>query len=244
MHPPVGIAARHNLVVIEDAAEHTAPSITVAGRLNRTPGLLQLLLLQESGGVRRNRAPSPPPTRSSPCGWRCCPITARRSATIARNLVQLTFARTQGGDLRVKLRYKDEWNIRRREHARTDAQMLAGTPLRLPCVAPDPQPHLVRAGSGDSRARQLKSEARGARHPYGHSFFRFRFTSKSSAERLATVEGGLPNIEHGHAKRCRCRCSRSFATSQSSGLQRRSVARNETESNVSNSCWFGCPPST
>jgi dTDP-4-amino-4,6-dideoxygalactose transaminase len=43
----------------------------------------------------------------------------------------------QAAVLGIKLRYLDEWNARRRQHAQTYRRLLAGTPLTLPEVAPD-----------------------------------------------------------------------------------------------------------
>ena len=138
MEPITEIAARHHLLVIEDAAE--AHGAEYRGRRAGSIGHLGCFSFYYSKNL-------------GAYGEAGAVVTS--DAELARRLIRL---RDHGSDqryhhlefgfnsrmdeiqaavLRIKLRHLDEWNARRQEHAGMYANLLADTQLVLPRVGPD-----------------------------------------------------------------------------------------------------------
>jgi dTDP-4-amino-4,6-dideoxygalactose transaminase len=133
----LGIARKHRLVVIEDAAQ--AHGAEYRGR--RAGSLADLAAFSfyptknlgacgEAGMVTTNHAEYARQIRLLR-DW-----GAERKYHPALKGYNYRMEAIQGAVLRVKLRYLEQWIEARREHARTYTRLLAGSDLATPCAPP------------------------------------------------------------------------------------------------------------
>jgi dTDP-4-amino-4,6-dideoxygalactose transaminase len=138
MDPVVDLAARHELVVIEDAAQ--AHGAEYKGRRAGSVGQLgcfsfyfskNLGAYGESGAV----------VTSDPELARRLRLLRDHGSEQRYHHLEFGFNsrmdEIQAAVLRIKLRHLDAWNARRREHANAYARLLADAGVGLPVTAPD-----------------------------------------------------------------------------------------------------------
>src|SRR5207245_3655181 len=163
MDPIMDIANRHNLVVIEDAAQ--AHGATYKGRRAGSLGHLgcfsfyfskNLGAYGEAGAI----------TTSDPAIAERLRVLRDHGSDRRYHHVEFGFNcrmdEIQAAVLRIKLRHLDEWNDLRRRHAARYDALLRGTELSLPMVAADRQHvfyvYVVRSAHRD-RLHQHLTEA-------------------------------------------------------------------------------------
>ncbi|HEO71777.1 MAG TPA: DegT/DnrJ/EryC1/StrS family aminotransferase [Candidatus Hydrogenedentes bacterium] len=137
MDPILDIAAKHNLMVVEDACQahgaryHDRPagSMGVAGCFSFYPGK-NLGAYGEGGAVTTDDAELAQCLRM----YRDCGQAAKYIHKVVGFNSRLDGM--QGAVLGVKLRHLDEWNAKRRHFAALYGEVLAGTSLVLPQVMP------------------------------------------------------------------------------------------------------------
>jgi dTDP-4-amino-4,6-dideoxygalactose transaminase len=160
MDPIMDIAARHNLVVIEDAAE--AHGAEYKGRRAGSIGHLgcfsfyfskNLGAYGESGAV----------LTSDPELARRLRLYRDHGSDQRYHHVEFGFNsrmdEIQAAVLRIKLRYLDTWNALRREHAATYGRLLSSARVGLPATVPERSHayyvYVIRSGDRDGLQRAL-----------------------------------------------------------------------------------------
>jgi dTDP-4-amino-4,6-dideoxygalactose transaminase len=166
MDPIMEIAQRHNLLVIEDAAE--AHGATYRGRRAGSIGHLacfsfyyskNLGAYGEAGAITTSDAK----LATKLARWRDHGSNERyHHIEFGANS---RMDEIQAAILRIKLRYLDEWNAHRNDHATTYARLLAGTNLQLPTVAKNREHvwyvYVVRTPERDQLRERLTNEGIG-----------------------------------------------------------------------------------
>ena len=195
MDPLMDVARRHNLVVIEDAAE--AHGAEYRGRRAGSVGHLgcfsfyyskNLGAYGESGAV----------TTSDPDLAQRLRLLRDHGSVERYQHEEFGFNsrmdEIQAAVLRIKLRYLDEWNIQRQQHAEAYAQLLADAPLRLPCVAPERNHiwyvYVVATPERDVLRRKLADADVGT-----GVHFPVPIHLQPASKSLGYVAGDLPNTE-------------------------------------------------
>jgi dTDP-4-amino-4,6-dideoxygalactose transaminase len=195
MDPLMDIAARHNLVVIEDAAEAHGAEYRHrrAGSIGHL-GCFSFYYSKNLGAYGESGAVT---TSDPELADRLRRL--RDHGSTERYLHEeygfnSRMDEMQAAVLRVKLRYLDQWNVQRNEHARTYAQLLAGTPLRLPCVGPDRNHiwyvYVVATPERDALRQRLTEAGVGT-----GIHFPVPIHLQPASKSLGYAEGDLPNTE-------------------------------------------------
>jgi dTDP-4-amino-4,6-dideoxygalactose transaminase len=138
MDPIMSLAARHDLVVIEDAAQ--AHGAEYRGRRAGSIGHLGCFSFYYSKNLGAYGEAGAVVT-SDPELARNLRLYRDHGSEQRYHHQEFGFNsrmdEIQASVLRIKLRYLDRWNARRREHAATYARLLTDTDVGLPVVAPD-----------------------------------------------------------------------------------------------------------
>jgi dTDP-4-amino-4,6-dideoxygalactose transaminase len=195
MDPLMDIAARHNLVVIEDAAE--AHGAEYRGRRAGAIGQLgcfsfyyskNLGAYGESGAV----------TTSDPELAERLRRLRDHGSTERYHHEEFGFNsrmdEVQAAVLRVKLRYLEEWNLQRQQHAGKYAELLADTSLRLPTVAAE-RSHIWYVYVVASAERDALREKLTAADVGTGIHFPIPIHLQPASQGLGYVAGDLPNTE-------------------------------------------------
>jgi dTDP-4-amino-4,6-dideoxygalactose transaminase len=195
MDPLMDLARRHNLVVIEDAAE--AHGAEYRGRRAGSIGHLACFSFYYSKNLGAYGEAGAVTTSD--------PDLAHRVALLRDHGSEQRYHHSEYGFnsrmdeiqaavLRVKLRYLDEWNARRREHAATYARLLADTRLVLPCVAPERSHiwyvYVIRTDDRDGVCQKLADRDIGS-----GIHFPIPIHLQPACRSLGYVEGDLPDTE-------------------------------------------------
>jgi dTDP-4-amino-4,6-dideoxygalactose transaminase len=138
MDPLMELAARHSLLVIEDAAE--AHGAQYRGRRAGSIGHLGCFSFYYSKNLGAYGEAGALTTSDPDLARQLVQLRdhgSERRYHHARYGFNSRLDELQAAILRVKLRYLDQWNAHRQHHAARYADLLADLPLRLPCVAPD-----------------------------------------------------------------------------------------------------------
>jgi dTDP-4-amino-4,6-dideoxygalactose transaminase len=192
----LAIAGRYGLKVIEDAAQ--AHGAKLAGRRAGTLGDLgafsfyptkNLGALGDGGALSTNDATLAERARAlREYGWRSRYVSDEPG--INSRLDEL-----QAAILRIKLRYLDEENLRRRRIAATYDERLAKTAFRLPTAAPDTShvyhQYVIRSPDRDAIRARLAERGVNTLIHYPLPVHQ----QPAYAGRLATAPGGLPVTE-------------------------------------------------
>jgi dTDP-4-amino-4,6-dideoxygalactose transaminase len=192
----LAIARRFDLRVIEDAAQ--AHGAELAGRRAGTLGDIgafsfyptkNLGGLGDGGALSTNDATLTPRARAlREYGWRSRYVSAEPG--INSRLDEL-----QAAILRVKLRYLDKENLRRRRIAATYDDRLAKTAYRLPAAAPDTShvyhQYVIRSPDRDALRARLAERGVNTLIHYPLAVHQ----QPAYADRLATAPSGLPVTE-------------------------------------------------
>jgi dTDP-4-amino-4,6-dideoxygalactose transaminase len=195
MDPLMALAARHNLVVIEDAAE--AHGAEYRGRRAGSIGHLGCFSFYYSKNLGAYGEAGAVTTSDPELARRLVLLRDHGSEERYHHLefgFNSRMDEIQAAALGVKLRYLDEWNARRREHAATYARVLADSGLSLPCVAPDRRHiwyvYVVRSPRRDALRQAL------ADHDIGTGIhFPIPIHLQPASRALGYSEGHLPNTE-------------------------------------------------
>jgi dTDP-4-amino-4,6-dideoxygalactose transaminase len=195
MDPLMDIARRHNLVVIEDAAE--AHGADYKGRRAGSIGHLACFSFYYSKNLGAYGEAGAVTTSDADLFRRLILLRDHGSEQRYHHLVYGFNSRMdeiQAAILRVKLQYLDEWNARRREHADTYARLLANSQVGLPCVAPDRSHiwyvYVIRAAARDALQQRL------AQHGIGSGIhFPIPVHLQPATRQLGYAEGDLPHTE-------------------------------------------------
>jgi dTDP-4-amino-4,6-dideoxygalactose transaminase len=195
MGPIMQLAARHDLIVIEDAAE--AHGAEYQGRRAGSIGHLacfsfyfskNLGAYGESGAI----------TTADPELARRLRLLRDHGSEQRYHHQEFGFnARMdeiQAAILRLKLRYLDTWNVQRRQHAATYDRLLADTNVELPVTAPERSHiyylYVIRSPDRDGLQRAL------ADHDIGTGIhFPIPVHLQPAARKLGYREGDLPHTE-------------------------------------------------
>ena len=195
MDPIMEIAARHDLVVIEDAAE--AHGAEYQGRRAGSIGHLgcfsfyfskNLGAYGESGAV----------VTSDPELARRLRLYRDHGSEQRYHHQEFGFNsrmdEIQAAVLRIKLRYLDEWNVQRRAHAATYDRLLAGANVGLPVTAPGRSHiyylYVIRSSDRDGLQRALADREIGT-----GIHFPIPTHLQTASRALGYREGDLPHTE-------------------------------------------------
>ena len=195
MDPLMALAAKHNLVVIEDAAE--AHGAEYRGRRAGSIGHLGCFSFYYSKNLGAYGEAGAVTTSDPDLAHRLVLLRDHGSEERYQH-VEFGFNsrmdEIQAAVLRVKLRYLDDWNARRAQNAATYARRLADTGLSLPCVAPERNHiwyvYVVRAPHRDALRQALADRDIGT-----GIHFPVPIHLQPATRGLGYAEGDLPNTE-------------------------------------------------
>jgi dTDP-4-amino-4,6-dideoxygalactose transaminase len=195
MDPLMDLARRHNLVVIEDAAE--AHGADYKGRRAGSIGHLACFSFYYSKNLGAYGEAGAVTTSD--------PNLARRLMLLRDHGSELRYHHSEYGYnsrmdeiqaaiLRVKLRYLEEWNVSRQEHAATYGRLLADAPVIQPRVAPDRSHiwyvYVIRSTERDALRQKLADRDIGT-----GIHFPIPIHLQPATRELGYVQGDLPNTE-------------------------------------------------
>jgi dTDP-4-amino-4,6-dideoxygalactose transaminase len=195
MDPVMDIAGRHNLVVVEDAAE--AHGAEYKGRRAGSIGHLGCFSFYYSKNLGAYGEAGAIVTSDPELARR---VSLLRDHGSEQRYQHLEFGfnsrmdEIQAAILRVKLRYLDEWNVRRRCHAESYCRLLANTPVVLPSVAADRNHvwyvYVIRSSARDALRDTLTD------HEIGTGIhFPVPIHLQPACRHLGYAEGDLPHSE-------------------------------------------------
>jgi dTDP-4-amino-4,6-dideoxygalactose transaminase len=200
MDPIMDIAARHNLVVIEDAAE--AHGATYKGRRAGSVGHFgcfsfyyskNLGAYGEAGAI----------VGSDPRLMRRVRLLRDHGSERRYLHEEIGFNsrmdEIQAAILRIKLRHLEAWNARRQAHAETYARLLADTGLGLPAIGPD-RTHVWYVYVVRSNARDHLQQVLQQREVGTGIHFPVPIHLQPAAQRLGYRAGDLPHTEKAAAE--------------------------------------------
>ena len=195
MDPIMDIAARHNLVVIEDAAE--AHGAEYKGRRAGSLGHIGCFSFYYSKNLGAYGEAGAVVTSDPELAWR---LNLMRDHGSEQRYHHLEFGfnsrmdEIQAAVLRIKLRYLEAWNNQRRECAATYDRLLAGTGVGLPRTAPD-RTHIWYVYVIRSSARDELQQALTEREIGTGIHFPIPIHLQPACRRLGYDEGDLPHTE-------------------------------------------------
>jgi dTDP-4-amino-4,6-dideoxygalactose transaminase len=195
MDPLMELARRHNLVVIEDAAE--AHGADYRGRRAGSIGHLACFSFYYSKNLGAYGEAGAVTTSDADLARRLAQLRDHGSEQRYHHSEYGFNSRMdeiQAAILRVKLRYLDEWNVRRREHAATYARLLADARVVLPCVAPERSHiwyvYVIRTADRAAVQQRLADRDIGT-----GIHFPIPIHLQPATRQLGYVQGDLPNTE-------------------------------------------------
>ena len=195
MDPLMDIAQRHNLLVIEDAAE--AHGATYRGKRAGSIGHMACFSFYYSKNLGAYGEAGAITTSDSSLATRLARWRDHGSEERYHHVEFAANARMdeiQAAILRVKLRYLDEWNARRQDHASTYARLLADTNLQLPAVGADREHiwyvYVVRTPERDALRERLTNEGIGT-----GIHFPIPIHLQPACRSLGYSQGDLPRTE-------------------------------------------------
>jgi dTDP-4-amino-4,6-dideoxygalactose transaminase len=195
MDPLMDIAARHNLVVIEDAAE--AHGAEYRGRRAGAVGHLGCFSFYYSKNLGAYGESGAVTTSDPELAERLRRLRDHGSTERYQHEEYGFNSRMdelQAAVLRVKLRYLEKWNFLRQEHAASYAQHLANTGLVLPSVGPD-RTHIWYVYVVASPERDALREKLTAADVGTGIHFPIPIHLQPASKTLGYVAGDLPNTE-------------------------------------------------